>query len=212
MKTAKPFTKEDILRAHAVTKSAHAAARYLRCSYQHYIKYAKIFTNEDGITLLEAHKNPSGKGIPKFLTSKGKFPAIEDIITGVASIDSFEPAKIRDKLIAEGYLREECYMCSHAERRVIDFKMPLIVHFKDGNKRNWGETNTELLCYNCYFLYVGDIFTAKQIKGLEDYKPPYKADTIDWELDDVFKEHLMNLGLMDGTDENDGSEYISRKK
>ena len=55
----------------AKTKSNRAAARYLNVSYQHYRKYAKLYKNEDGITLLEAHKNQAGKGIPKFLSNRG---------------------------------------------------------------------------------------------------------------------------------------------
>ena len=63
----------------AKTKSNRAAARYLNVSYQHYRKYAKLYKNEDGITLLEAHKNQAGKGIPKFLNGGKKSPAILDI-------------------------------------------------------------------------------------------------------------------------------------
>ena len=38
MAKAKPFIKEDLLRAMRHTKSIRAAARYLGCSYQHLIR------------------------------------------------------------------------------------------------------------------------------------------------------------------------------
>ena len=45
------------------------------------------------------------------------------------------------------------------------------LNFKDGNKKNYRKENIELLCYNHYFLTVGDIFSDKQIKGIEDHVP-----------------------------------------
>ena len=65
-KPAKILSKEDLLRAMKMTRSNFAAARYLHVSYNHYKKYAKLYKNTDNISLLEAHKNQEGKGIPKF--------------------------------------------------------------------------------------------------------------------------------------------------
>jgi len=62
----KIITKEDILRAMKMTRSNLAGARYLHVSYNHYKKYARMYKNDEGVSLLEAHKNQSGYGIPKF--------------------------------------------------------------------------------------------------------------------------------------------------
>ncbi len=59
----KPLLKSDIERAMAMTKSNRAASRYLHCSYIHYKRYAKNYTDENGITLFDKHKNQSGKGV-----------------------------------------------------------------------------------------------------------------------------------------------------
>ena len=32
---------------------------------------------------------------------------------------------------------EECSVCKFHERRVSDYKMPLLLNFKDGNKKNY---------------------------------------------------------------------------
>jgi hypothetical protein len=205
----KPISLDDVKRAMAMTKSNRAAARYLHVSYIHYKKYAKNYTDENGITLFDKHKNQAGKGISKFLPNKGKEPALMDIIEGRVPVDSYTPEKLKNRLIQESYLQECCARCQFQERRVIDYKVPLILNFKDGNKKNWTLDNLELLCYNHYFLYVGNIFTDKQVQHLEDYNPSTFESKVDWELDDFYKEHLQNLGVID-KDIEPGSEFISK--
>ena len=205
----KPLLKSDIERAMAMTKSNRAASRYLHCSYIHYKRYAKLYTDENGIPLFDKHKNQSGKGISKFLPNKGKEPALMDVIEGRVPIDSYTPEKLKNRLIQESYLQECCSKCQFAERRVLDYKVPLILNFKDGNKKNWTLDNLELLCYNHYFLYVGNIFTDKQIQHIEDYNPSTFESKSDWELDDYYKDHFTNLGLINDKDEP-GSEFISK--
>ena len=205
----KPLLKSDIERAMAMTKSNRAAARYLHCSYIHYKKWAKNFTDDNGVILFDKHKNQSGKGISKFLSNKGKEPALMDVIEGRVPIDSYTPEKLKNRLIQESYLEECCSKCQFSERRVVDYKVPLILNFKDGNKKNWSLDNLELLCYNHYFLYVGNIFTDKQIQHLEDYNPSTFQSKTDWEMDDHFKEHLQSLNIID-TDDEPGSEFVSR--
>jgi len=95
------------------------------------------------------------------------------------------------------------------EHRITDFKLPLVLNFKDGNKKNYNLLNIELICYNCYFLLVSDLFTEKQILHLEDMKPTPKTQEIDWGTNKEFEDHFKYLGIIDKKD--DGSEYISRK-
>lgn len=206
----KPLSLDDIKRAMAMTKSNKAAARYLHVSYQHYKRYAKNFTDEDGITLFEKHKNQAGKGISKFLPNRGKNPPLKDILEGRVPIDSYTPEKLKVRLIQEGYIQECCSLCQFAERRVTDYKVPLLINFKDNNKKNWSLDNLEMLCYNHYFLHVGNIFTDKQLQHIEDYNPPpTSTQEVNWEMDDWYKEHLTNLGLMD-KDSEAGEEFISK--
>ena len=207
MPKAKPLSKEQIVAATNKTLSNRAAARYLGVSYIHYKKWAKNYdaTEKGYPNLFEQHKNQSGKGIPKFLKGQGKEPALLDIIEGRVDASSFSPDKIKYRLITEGHLLEECSNCGFKERRVVDYKIPLILHFKDKNKQNYRKENIELLCYNCYFLTVGDIFNDKQIKGLEDHKPINNSN-VDWELDDYQKQRLEELGLGDEPEDD----YISR--
>jgi len=209
---AKHLSKDQVVLAMNKTKSVHAAARYLNVSYIHMKKWMKFYKNEDDITLFDAHKNQSGKGIPKFLSNNGtkkKDPALLDVIEGRIDPSHFNPQKIKYRLIEEGYLKEECSNCGFQERRVTDYKIPLILHFKDKNKQHYRLDNMEMFCYNCYFLMVGEVFNNKQIEGLEDHKPVNESQ-VDWELDDYTLQRLKELGLGNSDPLDDGSEFISR--
>lgn len=212
MPKAKHFTKQDILSAMSKTKSNKAGARYLNCSYIHYKKWAQFYKGEDGRSLFEIHKNQAGKGIPKFLSNTPfgrKEPALLDIIEGRIDASHFNPQKIKHRMIESGYLKEECYKCGFHERRVLDYKVPLMMHFKDGNKQHYNLGNVEMLCYNCTFLTVGDLFTGKQIENMEDHVPK-SGGQHDWDVDEYTQQRLKELGLYDSKPVDDGSEFISR--
>jgi len=212
MPSAKPLSKQQILAAMSQTLSNRAAARYLNVSYIHYKKWAKTYdaTEEGYSNLFEQHLNQSGKGIPKFLRANGPEPALLDIIEGRIDASSFDPDKLKYRLITEGYLKEECAVCGFHERRVNDYKIPLLLNFKDKNKKNYRKENIELLCYNHYFLQVGDIFTDKQIKGIEDHVPTYQSE-VEWEMDEYTQKRLEELGLGDENEDDDPYSLVSRK-
>ena len=204
MPSPKPLSKAQILAAQAKTKSNMSAARYLHVSYQHYKRYAKMYN------IFESHKNQSGKGIPKFIKGTSKFPAIIDIIEGRVAASSFDPNKIKYVLIEQGYLQEECAVCKFKERRVLDYKVPLLLHFKDKNSNNYSLDNIQLLCYNHYFLQVGDIFNKQDEKQIETQQEHNgTSEKIEFEVDEYHLQRLKELGLGDD-EEDDVNQYISR--
>jgi len=207
---SKILTKEDILRAQKMTRSNMAAARYLHVSYNHYKKYAKMFKNDEGVNLLEVHKNQEGKGIPKFaLKGKDRIPLM-DLLEGRVPIEHFDAKDIKVRIILEGLIEEKCSKCGFSERRIKDTKVPVILNFKDGDKKNWHLDNLEFLCYNCSFLYAASPIEEKQAEAMEDYVKT-RNDEPDWELDEAHIEHLKSLGLYDENKEDmSGEEYISR--
>ena len=101
-KPAKILLKEDLLRAMKMTRSNFAAARYLHVSYNHYKKYAKLYKNEDGIALLEIHKNQEGKGIPKFALKASSTIPLMDLLEGRVPIEHFKAKEIKQRIIFEG--------------------------------------------------------------------------------------------------------------
>ena len=177
---SKIITKEDIIRAQKVTRSNMAAARYLHVSYNHYKKYAKMYKDDDGVTLLEAHMNQSGEGIPKFAIAGIDNIPLMDVLEGRVPIEHFDARKIKARLLSEGKLVEVCAKCGFAERRVTDLKIPVILNFKDGNKKNWHLDNLEFLCYNHSFLYAASPIDEKQAEAMEDYVRT-RNDELDWE-------------------------------
>jgi transposase len=209
MPKAKPLSKEQIIAAMGKTKSNRAAARYLNVSYIHYKGWAKFYKDEEvGLDLFEKHKNQSGKGIPKFLNNGKKDPALLDVIEGRIDPSHFNPQKIKYRLLQEGYLKEECSKCGFHERRVLDYKMPLIMHFKDGNKQHYKLDNLEMLCYNCFFLYYGDVFSEKDLEQLEDHKSlSNTTEAVNLELDDYHQQRLKELGLYDSLENKDDDPY-----
>jgi len=194
------------------TQSNFQAARYLNLTIETYRKYAKLYIDrETGKTLYELHKNNSGKGIKKV---NWKHDISVEKINEIMSSESYRAVnfqKLKNRLIYEGILRMECYGCGHCEKRVVDYKQPLILSFIDGNKNNWKIENLRMLCYNCYFLFVGNLFSEGQIRRMEDSTAPYiKKETVDWDIDDNFLAHFKDLGLEPEDDYEEGDEYISR--
>lgn len=212
MPLAKPLSRKQIETAMANTRSNRAAARYSRCSYTHYKRWAKQYIDEEsGKTLFELHKNQAGKGIPKFLNHSSKEPALIDIIEGRVSAASFNPEKLKYRLVQEGYLAEKCNCCGFEERRVLDYKIPLILHFKDKNTNNYFADNIEMLCYNCYFLRVGDVFNDKDIQKFESgiESTHNTSANADLDLDDYTKRRFIELGLME-IEDDEANDLISR--
>lgn len=205
------LTEQQIRGAMKSTLSNKAAARYLNVAYPTYKMYSKMYIDiESGKTLFDIHLNPSGRGIIKITESGSREPRLQDLLNKGMSVESYSVDKLKNRLLHEGLLKHECNKCSFSEKRVVDLKVPLLLNFKNNNKSDWTLDNLEMICYNCYFLYIGDIFNKKQLKHIEDYSAPTAEDSkVDWELDEFYTKHFQELGLTDLADD-DGSEYISK--
>jgi hypothetical protein len=200
----------------AKTKSVKAAARYLNCSYQHLKPWMKQYKDEStGLSLFDLHKNQCGKGIPKFIVQSNfdkKEPAILDIVEGRIDASHWSPEKLKYRMVEAGLIEEHCSNCGFQERRVTDYKMPLIMHFKDGNTKHYNLGNIQLLCYNCYFLYYGQVFTEREIEKLEGHGAiTMKTEEEKLYLDDYQIKILRELGLQDKDDSNDPYSLVSYK-
>lgn len=205
------LTESVIRNAMKHTQSNFQAARYLNVTIETYRKYAKMYVDQEtGKNLYELHKNDAGLGIKRIKWNKEiSVEKINEIVTS-ESYRAVDQQKLKNRLIYEGILRMECYKCEHNEKRVIDYKQPLILSFKDGNKHNWKIDNLEMLCYNCYFLFVGNLFSEKQIRTLEDAHAPIVKEEPNWDIDDNFLAHFQDLGLEERQNYYPGDEYVSK--
>jgi len=216
MSHPKPISKEDCLRAITQTRSVRAAARYLNCSYHHLKSYMKAYKDDEtGVSLFDLHKNQSGKGIPKFLPTDhyGKMPAISEIVNGNIDPSSFAPHKLKHALIESGYMVEQCYFCGYDEVRKEDGKTPLILVFLNGHKYDFKESNSQLCCYNCYFLKYGDIFSGRDLTKLESHTSITKTSNLtEFDLDDYQKKKLREMEDFSPRVSEDPYDLVSRKK
>ena len=210
---SRDLTEKVIRNAMKHTQSNFQAARYLNVTIETYRKYAKMYMDqESGKNLYELHKNNSGKGIKRISWRNEISIEKIDEIMSKESYRAINQEKLKNRLIYEGILRMECYNCGHHEKRVVDYKQPLILNFIDGNKHNWKVENLRMLCYNCYFLYVGSLFSEKQIRSLEDANAPKIKEEADWNVDDTFLSFFKDVGLnpTDNYDYEEGDEFITK--
>jgi hypothetical protein len=145
---ARPILESQIRAAQEKSKSALSAARTLGISYNTYKKYAKLYG------IFEDLKNPSGIGIERKVGIRNTKYHIEDLIDGKHL--KYPLHKFKNKLFDSGYVPKVCGSCGFGEERITDGKMPLLIDFLDGNLNNRKLDNIRPLCYNCFFLIVGD--------------------------------------------------------
>ena len=87
-------------------------------------------------------------------TQLRNFTHIDDIIDGKHL--HYPLHKFKNKLFNSGYIPKICSSCGFSEERITDGKMPLLIDFLDGNLNNRKLDNIRALCYNCFFLLVGE--------------------------------------------------------
>jgi hypothetical protein len=147
------ITETEIRYAMSNTKSNHQAARFLRISYETYSKYAKLYLySASGKNLFELHKNIQGKGMRKgsFAKRTSHEETMQRIFDGKRP--TIKGHELKAKLIRYQYVEEKCALCGFEERRAIDYSIPLVLDFKDGDRKNFNLENLQLVCYNCMYL------------------------------------------------------------
>jgi hypothetical protein len=142
------LTESQILEVQKHARSAKEAARMLGVSYLTYKKYAKMFG------VFENLLNPTGVGISKGFAFYKKYP-LDEILEG--KHPGYNINTLKKRLIKSDEFEHKCDICGFDEERITDGKRPLILDFVDDDKTNHRRENVRFLCYNCYFLNVGNI-------------------------------------------------------
>jgi 5-methylcytosine-specific restriction endonuclease McrA len=146
---AKPILESEIKAIQRKARSASEAARLLGVSYNTYKKYAREYN------VFEDLKNPSGLGIKKGNSKFGGFHALDDILAG--KHPTYPIWKLKKRILLNGYMEEKCNNCGFCERRLTDHRVPLVLDFLDGNRKNFLYDNLRMLCFNCSFLINGNL-------------------------------------------------------
>jgi len=140
---SKPIPKSRIKWAIESTLSIRAAAKHLGVAYNTFKKYAKMYD------LFDQNKNQSGVGI----TTKGNTGwgiKIQDLFDG--KHPNYPHWKIQERLVRDGYVKQECSNCGYDDYRESDTRGPYIINFLDGDSTNHSLDNITLLCYCCFFI------------------------------------------------------------
>ena len=147
--------KKDILTRSRIewairqVKSARQAAQLLGVNRKTFRKYAERYG------LYEEVKNQKGIGIPKAYNLHSGRHNLDDILEG--KYTKYNTYKLQQRLVNTGYVEEKCSSCGFEEHRITDFRVPLKMDFEDGDSTNHKLDNIRMLCYNCYFLQVGNL-------------------------------------------------------
>lgn len=84
-----------------------------------------------------------------------------------------------DRIVKEGFIEERCTCCGFQERRLHDYEIPLKLHWIDGDRHNYAIENIQMLCFNCYFITVGNPWGGEKkyvIDEVTGEPVPYKRD------------------------------------
>ena len=154
------ITETEIRYAMTNTKSCSGASRFLRISFDTFKKYASLYKDEaTGKTLFDLHKNSGGKGMRKgnkeSAKTSGKY-SLDRILTGKCP-ELKSKGNLKKRLLRHAIFEEKCDECGFDERRVVDYSVPLLLDWIDSDRTNHVKDNLRLLCYNCYYLYIGNI-------------------------------------------------------
>lgn len=146
---ARMILESEILAAQSMSKTEQQVARKLGVSFVTYQKYAKLYGIYGRV------KNRAGKGVNKPIQNEdsGKYP-LDRILNG--EFPDYPAARLRLRLIRSNRMEPKCCACGFGEMREIDKKYPLVLTFKDGNKKNKKADNLQFYCYNCCFLHVNN--------------------------------------------------------
>ena len=140
---SKPIPKTRIEWAIRSTLSIRAAAIHLGVAYNTFKKYAIMYD------LFEQNKNQRGKGV----TNKGNTGwgvKIQDLFEG--KHPNYPHWKLQERVVRDGYLKQECSNCGYDDYRPSDMRGPYIINFLDGDSTNHELDNLHLLCYCCFFI------------------------------------------------------------
>lgn len=193
--------RRDLERAMKYNNTSLAAAAYLGITVQTFNKHMKMYKYKDGRTLLQRfaeekkERGPKGnQDLNRGLTREFLSHVLDTGFIG----RRFHPNLIKMKLMDEGYIPNVCECCGMNGVREMDMKAPLLLSFKDTIRSNWKLDNLQVLCYNCYFLKVGDLMLPEAQEILEFYgkkrkekalKEKYSSgDAISDEADEFYEE------------------------
>jgi hypothetical protein len=162
--------ESEVLAAQSISKTEAEVARKLGVSFMTYRKYSKMYG------LYGRVANMSGKGTSKAVKNEdaGKYP-LNKILEN--KFPNYSTSRLKTRLIRSNRIEEKCNKCGFSEKRISDNSIPLLLNYIDGNVKNKFRNNIELLCYNCYFLYVNNPFGCRKTFKIKELDTSLEVET-----------------------------------
>jgi protein-arginine kinase activator protein McsA len=157
--------ESEVLAAQSISKTEAESARKLGVSFMTYRKYAKMYG------LYGRVANMAGKGVSKAIKNEdsGKYP-LNKVLEN--KFPNYSTTRLKARMIRSNRIEQKCNKCNFGEKRISDNVVPLLLNYIDGNVKNKLRDNLELLCYNCYFLYVNNPFGCRKSFKISDDGTP----------------------------------------
>lgn len=150
--SAYQLTEKEIRYAISNSCSNRDAAAFLHVSYATFRQYAKqYYDHNTGKNLFDLLKSKRSRSVRRQNPDK----LVDAILEGKKPY--LHPSIVQATLIREGIVFEQCVYCGESERRLSDNKSCCIMAWKDGNHNNHKLENLEMVCYNHFFLYYGNL-------------------------------------------------------
>ena len=138
------------------------AAAVLGVSKPYFIKWAKILIPEEYAEYCSVPlKQALGRFVLTDWTRHQAYLRAQKVLSGQMPPPKqwvLYPHKQMNILCKMGLMVSRCEQCGFEEHRITDYRAPLLIDFIDGSKLNWEISNIRILCYNCYFLSVRDLW------------------------------------------------------
>ena len=170
--------------------SIMAISKALNMSKNVFIKYAKIYAYSSSETYYDYFQRMK-KWRPKKTTkySSETRQKVMDIITNKRK-NTYPIGDLMYMLFRYELKKECCENCGCGERRTHDGRKPLVLTFvRKNNIKNYSLDNLQILCYNCYFMTVGDVsYGFGYMMSNANNKLIYRREIdttsdIDWQFD-----------------------------
>lgn len=151
------LTESDVRYVMSCTQSNKHAAMFLKINIETWKKYASMYIDkETGKTLYELHLNPPAAGVRRKSSWMNPRLSIEEVLAK-GQISARGRKNLKRRLIRDGIKPERCSICSFDERRLTDYTVPLVLIYIDGDDQNIAQENLQLICFNCFYLNVGNL-------------------------------------------------------
>ena len=154
------LSESEIKYAIENTNSSAQAARFLRVSPSTFKKYASIYKNPNtGETWYETSNNKSGVGVFRTPKASDFFSDLQEVLEGKRVCKN--KTHFKKRLLMSGLVASKCCLCGFHEKRLTDESSPFLLDHIDGNTDNQRIENIRVLCYNCYYINVGNLIGPK---------------------------------------------------